>query len=63
MRLQTHYCIIICTKLFTLFKKLESTAPKVILKVFDSVVVVVFQIVFCAKIHVNDFFLFFKNYF
>jgi hypothetical protein len=34
------------------------------LRVFGSVVVVVaFQIAFCAEIHVNDFFLFFKNYF
>jgi hypothetical protein len=31
--------------------------------VFDSVVVVAFQIVFRAEIHVNDIFLFFKNYF
>jgi hypothetical protein len=30
---------------------------------FGSVAVVVFQIVFRAKIHVNDVFLFFKNYF
>jgi len=31
--------------------------------VFDSVVVVAFQIVFRVEIHVNNFFLFFKNYF
>jgi hypothetical protein len=31
--------------------------------VFDSVVVVTFQIAFHAEIHVNDVFLFFKNYF
>jgi len=31
--------------------------------VFGSVVAGVFQITFRAKIHVNDFFLFFKNYF
>jgi hypothetical protein len=31
--------------------------------VFDSVVAGAFQITFRAKIHVNDFFLFFKNYF
>jgi hypothetical protein len=31
--------------------------------VFGSVVAVAFQIAFCAKIHVNDVFLFFKNYF
>jgi len=31
--------------------------------VFGSVVVVVFQITFYAEIHVNNFFLFFKNYF
>jgi hypothetical protein len=31
--------------------------------VFDSVVVVVFQIAFRAEIHANDVFLFFKNYF
>jgi hypothetical protein len=27
------------------------------------VVVVVFQIIFCAEIHANDIFLFLKNYF
>jgi len=31
--------------------------------VFGSVVAGVFQIVFRAEIHANDFFLFFKNYF
>jgi len=31
--------------------------------VFGSVVAVAFQIVFYAEIHVNDVFLFFKNYF
>jgi len=31
--------------------------------VFDSVVAVAFQIAFRAKIHANDVFLFFKNYF
>jgi hypothetical protein len=31
--------------------------------VFDSVIVDAFQITFRAKIHVNDAFLFFKNYF
>jgi hypothetical protein len=31
--------------------------------VFDSVVAGAFQITFRAKIHVNDVFLFFKNYF
>jgi len=31
--------------------------------VFDSVVVGAFQITFHAKIHVNDVFSFFKNYF
>jgi hypothetical protein len=30
---------------------------------FGSVVVVAFQIIFRVKIHVNDVFLFFKNYF
>ena len=30
---------------------------------FGNVVAVDFQIVFCAEIHVNDVFLFFKNYF
>jgi hypothetical protein len=30
---------------------------------FDSVVVDAFQITFCVKIHANDIFLFFKNYF
>jgi hypothetical protein len=28
-----------------------------------SVVVVAFQITFCVEMHVNDVFLFFKNYF
>jgi hypothetical protein len=32
-------------------------------RVFGSVVVVAFQIVFRAEIHVNDVFLFFKNHF
>ena len=32
-------------------------------KVLDSVVVVAFQITFRAEMHVNDIFLFFKNYF
>jgi len=31
--------------------------------VFGSVVAIDFQIVFYAKIHVNDIFLFFKNHF
>jgi len=31
--------------------------------VFGTVVAVAFQIAFCAEIHANDFFLFFKNYF
>jgi len=33
------------------------------LGLFDSVVAVAFQIAFRAKIHANNFFLFFKNYF
>jgi hypothetical protein len=31
--------------------------------VFGRVVVGAFQIAFCAEMHVNDVFLFFKNYF
>jgi len=31
--------------------------------VFGSVIVIAFQIIFRAEIHVNDIFLFFKNYF
>jgi hypothetical protein len=31
--------------------------------VFGNVVMVTFQIAFCAEIHANDIFLFFKNYF
>jgi hypothetical protein len=31
--------------------------------VFDSVVEGAFQITFCAKMHANDVFSFFKNYF
>jgi hypothetical protein len=34
-----------------------------ILSLFGSVVAGAFQITFRAKIHVNDIFLFFKNYF
>jgi hypothetical protein len=30
---------------------------------FDSVIAVTFQITFCAEMHVNDVFLFFKNHF
>jgi hypothetical protein len=30
---------------------------------FGNVVAVAFQITFCAEIHANDVFLFFKNYF
>jgi len=33
------------------------------LNIFDSMVAVVFQIIFRAEIHVNDVFSFFKNYF
>jgi hypothetical protein len=33
------------------------------LSLFGSVVVIAFQIAFRAKIHANDVFLFFKNYF
>ena len=33
------------------------------LNIFDSMVAVVFQIIFRAEIHANDVFLFFKNYF
>jgi hypothetical protein len=31
--------------------------------VFDSVVAGAFQIAFCAEMHANDVFLFFKNHF
>jgi hypothetical protein len=34
-----------------------------LISLFDSVVVVAFQITFRVKIYVNDVFLFFKNYF
>jgi hypothetical protein len=34
-----------------------------LLSVFDSVVAGAFQIIFRAKIHANDVFLFFKNHF
>ena len=33
------------------------------LNIFDSMVAVVFQIIFRAEIHANDVFSFFKNYF
>jgi hypothetical protein len=39
--------------------------PEVVItySVFGSMVAGVFQIAFCAEIHANDFFLFFKNHF
>jgi len=40
-----------------------SFAWRVFSSVFDSVIMVVFQIAFRAEIHVNNVFLFFKNYF
>jgi len=47
------------------FSKLNSQKKKLIFtkSVFGSIVAVAFQIAFHAKIHVNDIFLFFKNYF
>jgi hypothetical protein len=36
---------------------------KKLIRVFSSVVVVVFQIIFRAEMHANDIFLFLKNYF
>jgi hypothetical protein len=41
----------------------EMSNARHILSMFGSVVAGVFQITFCAKIHANDVFLFFKNYF
>jgi hypothetical protein len=41
----------------------SSTGSTYIYSVFGSVVVVTFQIAFCAEIHINDVFLFFKNHF
>jgi hypothetical protein len=32
-------------------------------RIFDSVVAVAFQIIFCIEMHANNVFLFFKNYF
>jgi hypothetical protein len=49
--------------LFHKFKSLLQGQKNLVTSVFGSVVVVAFQIVFRAKIHVNDVFLFFKNYF
>jgi len=40
-----------------------STKKGHIMRVFGSVVAVVFKIAFRAEIHVNDVFLFFKNHF
>jgi hypothetical protein len=40
-----------------------ASTPGSILSVFGSVVAGAFQIIFYAKIHVNNFFLFFKNHF
>jgi hypothetical membrane protein len=36
---------------------------KDITNMFGSVVAIAFQITFCAKMHANDVFSFFKNYF
>jgi hypothetical protein len=44
-------------KIHTFKAKLE------IKSMFDSMVVVAFQITFRAEMHINDVFLFFKNYF
>jgi hypothetical protein len=51
--------------LLNLFLRLISLSSSLCLvkSVFGSVVASTFQIVFCAEIHVNDFFLFLKNYF
>jgi hypothetical protein len=40
-----------------------ASTPGSILSVFGSVVAGAFQIIFYTKIHANNFFLFFKNYF
>ena len=50
------------SKFFFLNNTFE-TKNKQTLRVFDSVVAVVFQITFRAEMHANDVFLFFKNYF
>jgi len=41
--------------------KMMSNGP--IKRVFGSIVVIIFQIVFHAEIYANDIFLFFKNHF
>jgi hypothetical protein len=38
-------------------------ASTIVSGLYGSMVAIAFQIVFCVKIHVNDVFLFFKNYF
>jgi len=45
------------------FHPKKNKKDDVIKRMFGSVVVVAFQIAFRAEIHVNDVFLFFKNYF
>jgi hypothetical protein len=42
---------------------LSKEQKREILSVFGSVVASAFEIIFHVKIHVNDVFLFFKNYF
>jgi hypothetical protein len=38
-------------------------ASTIVSGLYGSMVAIALQIVFCVKIHVNDVFLFFKNYF
>jgi len=44
-------------------RKLLTWVLAMILSVFGSVVAGAFQIAFCAEMHANDVFLFFKNHF
>jgi hypothetical protein len=46
-----------------LFLLQQNVVGVVTTSVVDSVVAGAFQITFCAKMHVNDVFLFLKNYF
>jgi hypothetical protein len=66
------YIYINNTKIFFILKKLILHTHSIIHAnnligtintMFDSMIAVAFQIIFCVEMHANDIFLFFKNYF
>jgi hypothetical protein len=57
-----HHILILCNDTYG-FPLSLSIDFHLFKSVFDSVVAGAFQITFRAKMHVNDVFLFFKNYF